>query len=91
MPRTDQSLHLTDDQVQQFCQIVKPALLDLCMSKRYLETVRPCLSIMSSIRPDMFLPPLLDKLSTSLETLTEPHKFTAAVKCLGSVARILVR
>ena len=29
--------------------------------------------------------------NVALETLTEPHKFTAAVKCLGSVARILVR
>ena len=55
---------------------------------RYIEVARQLLGIMSSIRPDIFLPPLLDKLTGSLETLTSPHKFTAAAKCLSSVARL---
>ena len=42
---------------------------------------------MSSIRPDIFLPGLVTKLETSLTSLTSPHKFTAAAKCLRSVAR----
>ena len=42
---------------------------------------------MASIRPDIFLPGLVTKLETSLWCLTSPHKFTAAAKCLGSVAR----
>ena len=58
---------------------------------RYIEVARQCVSIMSSIRPDIFLPELVTKMETKLETsmtsLTSPHKFTAAAKCLGSVAR----
>ena len=56
-------------------------------SLRYIEVARQCVSIMSSIRPDIFLPELVTKLETSLTCLTSPHKFTAAAKCLGSVAR----
>ena len=46
---------------------------------------------MASIRPDIFVPPLISRLERSLETLTEPHKFTAAVKCISAVVRVLVR
>ena len=45
------------------------------------------LNILASIRPDLIIPPLLLKLDLSLETLTEPFKFTAAVKCLVSGER----
>ena len=91
VPSYSASLHLTDDQVTRFSHIVQPAILDLAMSKRYIETARQCLAIMSSISPAVFLPPLMTKFTTSLDTLTSPHKFTAAAKCLGSVARIMVR
>jgi len=82
---------LSDQQVIRFCEIVKPAILNMAMSKRYIEHARNNLQVLASIRPDIFIPPLISKLSSSLETLTEPHKFTAAVKCLCSVSRSLVR
>ena len=91
VPKYDSKYNLTDDQIDKFCTILKPALMDLSMSKRYIETARQCLSIMASIRPDLYLPPLIQRLEAALETLTSPHKFTAAAKCLGSVARILTR
>ena len=91
IPTTSPGLILTDDQVGKFCEIVMVAVMDLAMSKRYVENARGMLQILSSIRPDMFLPPLISKFYSSLETLTSPHKFTAAAKCLCSVSRILVR
>ena len=61
--------------------------LKTCIPPRYIDVARQCVAIMASIRPDIFLPGLVTKLETSLWCLTSPHKFTAAAKCLGSVAR----
>lgn len=91
VPVISTDVQMTDQQIAEFCRIVKPAVMDLTMSKRYVENARVMLQILSSIRPDMFLPALISKFESSLETLTSPHKFTAAVKCLCSVSRILVR
>jgi len=82
---------LTDSQVVKFCHMVRPAILNMAMSKRYIEHARNVLQVLASIRPDIFIPPLISKLSSSLETLTEPHKFTAAVKCICSISRSLVK
>jgi len=82
---------LTDSQIVQFCEMLKPAILNMAMSKRYIEHARNILQVLASIRPDIFIPPLISKLSSSLETLTEPHKFTAAVKCICSISRSLVK
>ena len=81
---------LTDDQVSEFCKILLPAVMDLAMSKRYIEPVRSILQLLASVQPSLFIPPLIQKLQQGIETLTEPHKFTAAVKCLSSVSRSLV-
>jgi len=91
LPGNPQEHHLSDEQIVNFCIIVKPAVLNMSMSKRYIEHARNNLQVLASIRPDIFIPPLVSKLTSSLETLTEPHKFTAAVKCICSVSRSLVR
>merc|ERR1719341_636472 len=84
------SNHLTDDQVSEFCSILLPAAMDLAMSKRYIEPVRSILQLLAAVQPSLFIPPLIQKLQQGIDTLTEPHKFTAAVKCLSSVSRSLV-
>ena len=84
------SNHLTDDQVSEFCSILLPAVMDLSMSKRYIEPVRSILQLLAAVQPRLFIPPLIQKLQQGIDTLTEPHKFTAAVKCLSSVSRSLV-
>jgi len=91
IPPTPEDCRLTDDQVVLFCNLVKPAVMSMASSKRNIEVARSVLQILSSIRPDMFIPPLISKLDTALATVTEPHKLTAAIKCICSVARSLVR
>ena len=82
---------LTDPQVSAFCRTLLPALMELTISKRYIESARSIFQTLAAIRPNIFLPPLLLRLDSGLDTLTEPHKFTVAVKCLSSMARSLVR
>lgn len=84
MPETAEWDRITDLQVAEFCRILLPSALNLASSRKYVDVERNSLNILSSIRPDIMIPPLLRKLDQSLETLTEPFKFTAAVKCIVS-------
>ncbi len=45
---------------------------------------------LAQLRPERVIPPLLERLYSALDTVTEPHRLTAALQCLVSVARQLV-
>ena len=45
---------------------------------------------LSSLRPEIVIPPLLDKLYAALETLTEPHRLTATLNCMVGVSRAML-
>ena len=47
------------------------------------------LSCLATLRPELVLPSLLDRLYSALETVTEPHKLTASLYSVLSVARCL--
>jgi proteasome activator subunit 4 len=46
---------------------------------------------LAQLRPELVIPPLLERLYSALDTVTEPHRLTAALQCLVAVARPLVR
>lgn len=45
---------------------------------------------LSCLRPEIILPPLLERMYQSLETITEPHKLTATMHAVVSCSRSLV-
>lgn len=45
---------------------------------------------LADLRPEMILPDIIDRVYATLDSLTEPHKMTAALQCLVSVARAIV-
>lgn len=46
---------------------------------------------LATLRPAIVIPPLLEKLRTSLTSLTEPHRVTAAMSAVAAVARPMLR
>lgn len=46
---------------------------------------------LATMRPAMVVPPLLERLKTSLTSLTEPHRVTAAMSAVAAVARPMLR
>lgn len=46
---------------------------------------------LATLRPALVVPPLIDKLQASLNSLTEPHRVTAAMAAVAAVARPLLR
>lgn len=45
---------------------------------------------LADLRPELIIPEVIDRVYTTLDSLTEPHKLTAALQCLVSVSRALV-
>lgn len=45
---------------------------------------------LAQLKPELVIPPLLERLYSALDTVTEPHRLTAALQCLVSVIRPLV-
>lgn len=53
--------------------------------------VSVALQNLATLRPALVVPPLLERLKTSLESLTEPHRVTAALSAVAAVARPMLR
>ncbi len=56
----------------------------------YDEDRKTTFNILATLRPNLVLPPLLDKLHDATETLTEPHRLTACIATLSACSRPFV-
>uniref|UniRef100_A0A8D2NT94 Proteasome activator subunit 4 n=1 Tax=Zosterops lateralis melanops TaxID=1220523 RepID=A0A8D2NT94_ZOSLA len=85
-----ESHKLTDQDVTDFVQcIIQPVLLAMFSKTGSLEAAQ-ALQNLALMRPELVIPPVLEKTYPALETLTEPHQLTATLSCVIGVARSLV-
>ncbi|XP_022243744.1 proteasome activator complex subunit 4-like [Limulus polyphemus] len=82
---------LKEDDVTKFVESIKPVVLLSMFSKAGSTDSAAALQNLATVRPEIVIPPVLDRLYSSLETLTEPHRLTATMQCIVSVARALVQ
>ncbi|XP_078505604.1 proteasome activator complex subunit 4 isoform X2 [Lissotriton helveticus] len=81
---------LTDQDVTDFVKsIIQPVLLAMFSKIGSLEAAQ-ALQNLALMRPELVIPPVLEKTYPALETLTEPHQLTATLSCVIGVARSLV-
>ncbi|MEE6474293.1 hypothetical protein FKM82_010338 [Ascaphus truei] len=81
---------LTDQDVTDFVEsIIQPVLLAMFSKTGSLEAAQ-ALQNLALMRPELVIPPVLEKTYPALETLTEPHQLTATLSCVIGVARSLV-
>uniref|UniRef100_A0A2K5ZD33 Proteasome activator subunit 4 n=1 Tax=Mandrillus leucophaeus TaxID=9568 RepID=A0A2K5ZD33_MANLE len=81
---------LTDQDVTDFVQcIIQPVLLAMFSKTGSLEAAQ-ALQNLALMRPELVIPPVLERTYPALETLTEPHQLTATLSCVIGVARSLV-
>ncbi|KAF9405402.1 hypothetical protein HW555_013842 [Spodoptera exigua] len=74
-------------------------ITESCSSRHYRQcTAAAARSIyllplhnLATLRPAIVVPPLLERLKTSLTSLTEPHRVTAAMSAVAAVARPMLR
>ncbi|TKS85439.1 Proteasome activator complex subunit 4A [Collichthys lucidus] len=81
---------LTEEDITDFVEsMIQPVLLAMFSKTGSLDAAQ-ALQNLALMRPELVIPPVLEKTYPALETLTEPHQLTATLSCMIGVARSLV-
>ena len=78
---------ITDDEITRFVSILMPVVLHGMYSKLNLDHFAKITQNLAFLRPELVIPPIMERLFTAFETLTEPHKLTANMLFVGSMSR----
>ncbi|CAG09459.1 unnamed protein product, partial [Tetraodon nigroviridis] len=85
-----ESHKLTEEDITNFVEsMMQPVLLAMFSKTGSLDAAQ-ALQNLALMRPELVIPPVLEKTYPALETLTEPHQLTATLSCMIGVARSLV-
>nr|CAD7394947.1 unnamed protein product [Timema cristinae] len=82
---------LTEDDITSFVESVQPVAMQAMFSKLGATDVIHALQHLATLRPSLIIPQVIERMYANLETLTEPHKLTAAMQCVVAVARPMVQ
>ncbi|GFS25628.1 proteasome activator complex subunit 4, partial [Elysia marginata] len=78
---------LTDAQVTEFVESLKPSLFVAIFSKMGSQDASMGLRNLATLRPEVVIPPFLEKMYPAMETLIEPHRLIACMVCIVHIAR----
>ncbi|KAK7140459.1 hypothetical protein R3I94_012924 [Phoxinus phoxinus] len=81
---------LSEQDITDFVESMKEPVLLAMFSKTGSLDAAQALQNLALLRPELVIPPVLEKTYPAMETLTEPHQLTATLSCMISVARSLV-
>lgn len=81
---------LSDKDITDFVESMKPIVFHAMWSRWGFLDAGATLACLATLRPELILPTLTERLYGALETVTEPHKLTASLYSVLSVARNLV-
>nr|XP_055026346.1 proteasome activator complex subunit 4A [Misgurnus anguillicaudatus] len=85
-----QSHLLSEQDITDFVESMKQPVLLAMFSKTGSLDAAQALQNLALLRPELVIPPVLEKTYPAMETLTEPHQLTATLSCMIGVARCLV-
>uniref|UniRef100_A0A8C1X8K8 Proteasome activator subunit 4a n=1 Tax=Cyprinus carpio TaxID=7962 RepID=A0A8C1X8K8_CYPCA len=85
-----QSHLLSEQDITDFVESMKQPVLLAMFSKTGSLDAAQALQNLALLRPELVIPPVLEKTYPAMETLTEPHQLTATLSCMISVAQSLV-
>ncbi|XP_053680435.1 proteasome activator complex subunit 4B-like [Anopheles nili] len=81
---------LTEECITAFVECMKPVALQAMFSRMNLQDVGKILQCLADLRPALIIPSIVERVYSSLDSLTEPRKLTAALHGLIGVSRALV-
>ncbi|XP_058447896.1 proteasome activator complex subunit 4A-like isoform X2 [Malaya genurostris] len=85
-----ESHKLTEDCITAFVECMKPVAFQAMYSRMNPQDVGKIFQHLADLRPALIIPTIIDRVYASLDSLTEPHKMTAALQSLIGVSRALV-
>lgn len=68
-----------------------PVAMTAMFSKLSANDTCHALQHLATMRPSLVIPQVLERMYSTLDSLTEPHKLTAAMICMVAVARPMVQ
>ncbi|KAG9329545.1 hypothetical protein JZ751_004278 [Albula glossodonta] len=91
LPAVPDSHRMTEQDITEFVEsMMQPVLLAMFSKTGSLDAAQ-ALQNLALMRPELVIPPVLERTYPAMETLTEPHQLTATLSCMIGVARSLVR
>ncbi|GAB0097686.1 proteasome activator complex subunit 4A-like [Sergentomyia squamirostris] len=90
MRRVPEEYKLTEECITAFVNSMKPVAFQMMYSRVGSNDVGKVFKLLADLRPELIIPGVIERVYTTLDSLTEPHKLTAALQCFVSVARTLV-
>ncbi|XP_076141905.1 proteasome activator complex subunit 4A [Alosa pseudoharengus] len=85
-----ESHRLSEQDIDDFVESMKQPVLLAMFSKTGSLDAAQALQNLALMRPELVIPPVLEKTYPAMETLIEPHQLTATLSCMIGVARSLV-
>ncbi|XP_063387134.1 proteasome activator complex subunit 4B-like isoform X1 [Cydia fagiglandana] len=89
--KTPEAYKLRDEDITEFVNIALEPTLQAVYSRSGSLDISIALQNLATLRPAIVVPPLLERLRTSLTSLTEPHRVTAAMSAVAAVARPMLQ
>ncbi|XP_072396223.1 proteasome activator complex subunit 4-like [Diabrotica undecimpunctata] len=82
---------LTDADLDRFVNIMKPCIEQALYNRIGLQDTSLTLQYLSCLRPNIIIPMTLEKLYSSMNSLTEPHKLTSSMMAVIACGRYMVQ
>lgn len=81
---------LRDQDVTDFVEVFKPVAFQAMYSRIGPMDIGRVFKGLADLRPELILPGILDRVFNTIDSITEPHKFTSSLSSLASVANVMV-
>ena len=87
------SSRLTEENITESINCIKDYVFISIFNKNYNRKAVQACRYLSILRPELIIPTinLFSRVFTSIDNMTEPHRFTSIINCLTSITRQLVR
>ena len=89
-PQVPDDYKLRDQDITEFVEVFKPVAFQAMYSKIGPNDINRVFKGLADLRPELILPGILDRVFNTIDSITEPHKFTSALQSLSSVANVMV-
>lgn len=87
---TPDEYKLREQDVTEFVEVFKPVVFQAMYSRIGPSEIGKVFKGLADLRPELILPGILERVFTTIDSITEPHKFTSALASLASVANVMV-
>jgi proteasome activator subunit 4 len=85
------SARINQDDISNFVNCLKDITFTAIFSKTNDSFAQKTFQYLTFLKRDIMIPPLMEKLSKSFDSLIDPHRYTAMLSCLVLIARELPR